>query len=91
MARMYATWRERARRSLQEAYDKATAAGLEGKALEKALFDSYPFGERAYTPYKVWCEERKKLLTTGHARADVSDLAKLAAWNNGEPIRVKSE
>ncbi len=54
MARMYATWRERARRSLQEAYDKATAAGLEGKALEKALFDSYPFGERAYTPYKVW-------------------------------------
>lgn len=91
MARQYATWRERARRSLQQAYDKAQAEGLDGKALEKALFDSYPFGQRAYTPYKVWCEERKKLLAGGQVRTDVSDLAKLAAWNNGEAIKVKEQ
>ncbi len=86
---MAKTWRERARESLQTAYDAARAQGLEGKALEKALFDSYPFGQRAYTPYKVWCEERRKLLASGQARADASDLAKLAAWNAGAPIRVK--
>lgn len=57
---MAKTWRELARESLQTAYDAARAQGLEGKALEKALSDSYPFGQRAYTPYKVWCEERRK-------------------------------
>lgn len=86
---MAKTWRELARESLQTAYNKAQSEGLEGKALEQALFESYPFGERAYTPYKVWCEERRKLLASGQMRADVSDLAKLAAWNNGEPIKVK--
>ena len=86
---MAKTWRELARESLQTAYDAAQAQGLDGKALEKALFDSYPFGQRAYTPYRVWCEERRKLLASGQTRADVSDLAKLAAWNSGEAIKVK--
>lgn len=83
------TWRELARESLQAAYDDARAQGLDGKALEQALFDSYPFGQRKYTPYKIWCEERRKLLATGQTRADASDRAKLAAWNAGEAIKVK--
>jgi hypothetical protein len=83
------TWRERARESLQAAYDAARAQGLDGKALEQALFDSYPFGQRAHTPYKVWCEERRKLLAAGQKRADASDIAKLAAWNAGEAIKVR--
>ena len=86
---MSKSWRELARESLQQAYDEARAQGAEGKALENALFDSYPFGQRAYTPYKVWCEERRKLLATGQMRADASDVSKLAAWNAGEPIKVK--
>lgn len=32
------------------------------KALKKALFEAYPFGERKYHPYKIWCEERAKVL-----------------------------
>jgi hypothetical protein len=32
------------------------------KALKKALFDAYPFGERQYHPYKIWCNERAKVL-----------------------------
>lgn len=86
---MAQTWRERARVSLQTAYDAARAQGLDGKALEQRLFERYPFGQRAYTPYRVWCEERRKLLATAQTRADASDLAKLAAWNAGAPIRVK--
>jgi DNA-binding NarL/FixJ family response regulator len=27
------------------------------KALRKALRDAYPFGERKYSPYKIWCDE----------------------------------
>jgi hypothetical protein len=37
----------------------------EGKPKEerdKALFDAYPFGIRAYHPYKVWLDEKKKQL-----------------------------
>jgi hypothetical protein len=25
--------------------------------LKRALFDAYPYGERKYWPYKVWCSE----------------------------------
>lgn len=27
------------------------------KALRKALREAYPFGERKYSPYKIWCDE----------------------------------
>ena len=27
------------------------------KALRKALKEAYPFGERKYHPYKIWCSE----------------------------------
>ena len=30
------------------------------KKLRKALFDAYPFGERKYTPYKIWLDEIKR-------------------------------
>lgn len=87
------TWRQQARASLDKAHAAAIAAGLEGKALEQALFDSYPFGERAYTPYKVWCEERRKVLAgltnDGGRKASAEEQrerAKLAAWNAGKPL-----
>jgi hypothetical protein len=35
-------------------------------ALKRRLFEKYPFGERAYFPYKVWCEEQKKSLARHH-------------------------
>lgn len=31
-------------------------------AFKRALFDAYPFGERAYTPYKIWCEDQRAAL-----------------------------
>lgn len=30
--------------------------------LVKAIDNAYPFGERKYTPYKIWLEERRKAL-----------------------------
>lgn len=32
-------------------------AGQDEKAIKKALRDAYPFGERKYFPYKIWCNE----------------------------------
>jgi hypothetical protein len=28
------------------------------------LFDAYPFGERKYTPYKIWLDEIKRQVGT---------------------------
>ena len=30
------------------------------KALKKALYDAYPFGQRKYHPYKIWLDEIKR-------------------------------
>ena len=85
------TWRQIARSSLDKAYASAVASGLTGKDLEQALFDSYPFGERAYAPYKAWCEERRKVLTgpAGGAKPTAQEQRereKLAAWTEGKPL-----
>jgi hypothetical protein len=32
------------------------------RALRKALAEAYPFGPRAYHPYKIWLDEIKKQL-----------------------------
>lgn len=31
--------------------------GLDEKATRAALREAYPWGERRYHPYKVWCDE----------------------------------
>jgi hypothetical protein len=28
--------------------------------LKRAMFDAYPFGERKYQPYKIWCDEVRR-------------------------------
>jgi hypothetical protein len=35
------------------------------KALRKALREAYPYGERKYWPYKVWCDEIRRQLALG--------------------------
>ena len=32
------------------------------KTLRKLISEAYPFGQRKYWPYKVWCREVKKAL-----------------------------
>jgi hypothetical protein len=51
------TWREAARSVIapieREYSDKPLSE------LKTALRDAYPFGERAYFPYTVWCQEQR--------------------------------
>lgn len=52
---MSKTWREHAKPIIAEVL-KSTK-GLPDKEIRKALREAYPFGERKYWPYKVWCDE----------------------------------
>ncbi len=49
------TWRDRARPIIA---DVIREVGTEDrKALRRALREAYPWGERDYHPYKIWCHE----------------------------------
>lgn len=52
------TWRDSAAPIIANVI--ATVGLDDVKALRRALRDAYPFGERRYWPYKVWCDEVKK-------------------------------
>lgn len=49
------------------------------KKLRKALHDAYPFGERDYTPYKIWLDEIKRQVGTKNKGPDL--------FNSGDYIR----
>lgn len=49
------TWRALARPIIAQVI--ATSKGKEEKEIRKALREAYPFGERKYHPYKIWCDE----------------------------------
>lgn len=51
------TWREYAKPVIQKVL--AENAGADLKTKKKALREAYPFGERKYHPYKIWCDEVK--------------------------------
>lgn len=67
-----ATWREHARVVILQALQEAQAQGLDQKATLALIDSRYPFGERAYHPYKAWLSERRRLVvspTTAQAQA----------------------
>jgi hypothetical protein len=60
-------WRLRARRVIRETIAAnpdllPEKQGGEVKPMIKALDAAYPFGERRYTPYKEWLDERAKAI-----------------------------
>lgn len=50
-------WRERCAPIIADVIQRVGRSDT--KALRKALREAYPFGERAYHPYKVWLDEIK--------------------------------
>jgi hypothetical protein len=49
------SWRDRARTIIARVL-KETAEKTE-REIRVALFAAYPFGQRQYHPYKIWCDE----------------------------------
>lgn len=46
--------------------------GAEPKELRKLIRAAYPFGERKYHPYKIWCDEVNRQLGTPRQKAEMS-------------------
>lgn len=83
------TWRDVARAVIQKALAEAEAQGLDADATKRHVNAAYPFGERAYHPYKIWLSEMKNTFSpvvSGKTAKAQSDLAKLKAWNEGKPL-----
>lgn len=54
--------------------------GMEPKKLRKLISAAYPFGERKYYPYKIWCDEVKRQLgPQPQAEMSVSEAQSLTA------------
>jgi len=51
----FKSWRDSAKPIIQRVI--LENSGKDIKTIRKALRDSYPFGQRAYHPYKIWCDE----------------------------------
>jgi hypothetical protein len=71
------TWRDKA----QEVISHVVADNPDADygELKAALKAAYPFGERKYHPYKVWCEEQRKVLRA-HSDAPNEDMP-LLKWS----------
>lgn len=54
---MRGTWRESAKPIIAKVIKDNQ--GKTEKEIRKALRDAYPWGERRYHPYKIWCDEVK--------------------------------
>jgi hypothetical protein len=52
------TWRDLAKPIIREVL--AETQGLSEKEIKAAIRDAYPFGERAYHPYKIWLDEVRR-------------------------------
>ena len=51
------TWREHCAPIIHRVLEETR--GLPEKEIKKALREAYPYGERKYHPYKIWCDEIK--------------------------------
>jgi hypothetical protein len=51
------SWRDLARPIIAEALRENE--GKDESEIKKALKEAYPFGQRAYHPYKIWLDEIK--------------------------------
>lgn len=52
---MSGSWRDIAKPIIAEVLKENE--GKTDKEINKALREAYPFGERKYHPYKIWCSE----------------------------------
>lgn len=83
-----ATWREQAAPIIAAIIEKQGRADM--KALKKAISDAYPFGQRDYHPYKIWCSEVKRQLQEPEARTmTIKEALQIEAdiWN-GECLNL---
>ena len=65
---MTKTWRDVARPIIAKVLEETK--GKPDIEIRQALFNAYPFGERRYTPYKIWLDEIQKQKSKKKDRKD---------------------
>ena len=72
-----ATWRDKAATVISDVIRQNP--GMEQKELRKLISAAYPFGERKYHPYKIWCDEvNRQLGPQPQAEMSVSEAQSVA-------------
>jgi hypothetical protein len=61
------------------------------KKLRKALSDAYPFGERKYTPYKIWLDEIKRQVGTKKAGPDLFTTGEYVRGSEPQKSKIEGE
>lgn len=72
------TWHDQAWMAI-EAVHRALPETATLAERKKALKDAYPFGERAYWPYKAWCKARRQYLAKYEPPKPIPE-SELAGW-----------
>jgi hypothetical protein len=78
------SWRDTARPIIAKVLQDCRDTGATEKQIRAALFAAYPFGERRYFPYKVWCDEvraqRGLKAKANAAKSEKNGQQRLAEW-----------
>ncbi len=77
------TWRQIARATIHRALAEAAERRLDRQAVIDLIDSSYPFGPREHYPYKVWLEERRRVL---QPRSSVTEKASPAITPKLKPV-----
>jgi hypothetical protein len=85
------SWRDLAIKRIAESLNEYAAihpGGIDAQKCRRWISaNRYPFGVRKYLPYKVWCEESRKILSFFEAH---SDPRAYPGWRNGFSRTAKS-
>ena len=76
-------WRRIARNVITEALEEAKKRGYDRSATIWLIDDAYPFGARERYPYKVWLEERRRVL---QPRTSATEKASPAITPHLKPV-----
>lgn len=84
------TWRDVARAVIQKALAEAEAQGLDKDATKRHVNAAYPFGERAYHPYRIWLSEMKNTFNPANPIAPTpANLTQRKAQNDALSERAE--
>jgi hypothetical protein len=81
-------WYSWAAATITRVQREAEAQGLDAEATRRLVDAAYPFGPREHWPYRQWLKARRELLGLPGS-VSAGDQGKLAAWQEGAPLRVE--
>jgi hypothetical protein len=84
---MSPSWYDIAAQVIRAVQAQAADEGVTDPAeIQRRVDAAYPFGPRAYHPYKQWLKARKELLRLPGSTS-AADQAKLQAWESGQKMQ----